>query len=476
MPSRPLRPAVEPLEDRCLPASLYVAPAGSDHNPGTSSEPLATIRHALALARPGDRVLLRSGTYHEKLVVPHGGSASGGFITLRAAPGAKPVLDGRGVFGASMILLSDVSWFRIAGLEIADDLGVNDGSGIRILGGGSHLELIGNTIHDIHGHSAMGITVYGTSAVPISNLLIEGNEIEHCDASDSEALTLNGNVTSFRVAWNRVHDVNNIGIDCIGGERDINPTQVARNGVVSHNTVWHAHSNYGGGYAAGIYVDGGRDIVIEDNRSYSNDLGIEVGAENPGVVASGITVRNNLIFGNDKGGLVFGGYDATRGRVKDCRFVNNVVYQNDRLDTGDGQVVVSYASGNVIAGNIIVAGSTGVLLSSDAGNVHNSFDANVWYSASGADNVSFTWNGSEYSTFADYRNGTKQDAHSRFANPRFVNAAKGDFHPAAGSPAIDAGSSRVGWFAPYDFDGNRRPQGGAPDAGAYEFVSPSRIR
>ena len=76
----------------------------------------------------------------------------------------------------------------------------------------------------------------------------------------SEALVLNGNVTGFQVTGNVVRDVNNIGIDMIGGETDIqpNPALVARNGIVRRNVVVAANSNYEGGYAAGIYVDGGR--------------------------------------------------------------------------------------------------------------------------------------------------------------------------------------------------------------------------
>ena len=67
-----------------------------------------------------------------------------------------------------------------------------------------------------------------------------------------------------RVTNNHVHDVNNIGIDFIGGERSIckDIGKVARNGICSGNRVERARSNYGGGFAAGIYVDGARDIKI----------------------------------------------------------------------------------------------------------------------------------------------------------------------------------------------------------------------
>lgn len=62
----------------------------------------------------------------------------------------------------------------------------------------------------------MGITIYGASDTPISDLIIDGNEIYN-QTTTSEALTLNGNVMGFQVTNNFVHDVNNIGIDFIGG-------------------------------------------------------------------------------------------------------------------------------------------------------------------------------------------------------------------------------------------------------------------
>jgi hypothetical protein len=53
------------------------------------------------------------------------------------------------------------------------------------------------------------------------------------------------------------------------------------------------------------------------------------------------------------------------------------------------------------------------------------------------------------------------------ADPLLVAPATFDFHLQAGSPAIGAGVSSS---AMTDFDGNPRPQSGAQDIGAYQFV------
>lgn len=445
-----------------------------------------TIQAALDQATAGDTISLNSGIYSEKISFPTGGSP-GNPITLRAAPGQFPTIDGTGVPGANLILIDGTAvaknYIVVWGLQLRNNLNVNDGSGIRILGSGTGIEIRGNQIQNITGDHAMGITVYATNPAPIANLVIDSNLIKNCEPAQSEALTLNGNVDGFEITNNVVRDVNSIGIDCIGGETDIqpNPALVCRNGLIRGNRVERANADYQGGFAGGIYVDGGRDITIENNVVTGSDLGIEIGAENAGVVTENVLVRNNVIYRNEKAGIVFGGFAGSVGRANNNAFRGNTLLENNtvgpngqgRYFSGNGvaEIWVQFAEGNVIENNIVYAGPANVFIGSfDAGSsVGNTFNYNLFHSVAGADTGEFSLNGVDYPGFAAWQTGTAQDAASIAADPMFADVGHADVHIDINSPAVNAGNPV---YAPdvseIDLDGQPRKVGAAIDIGADE--------
>ncbi len=459
--------------------SFYVSTSGNDANPGTELLPWKTFQKAFDAATPGSTVYIRGGVYNEKTTVNVSGTAEGGFITFRNYGSDTAILDGTGKTGDQLILIEDKSYLRFIGFELRNNLNQTFGSGIWVKGSGKYIELRQNKIHDMRRTGTgdcMAISVYGTALLPLSNIVIDSNVIYDCEPGYSEAVTLNGNVDTFRVSNNLVHDVNNIGIDMIGGENTApSPAvDVVRNGICSGNTVYNAHSLYGGGYAAGIYVDGGMNIIVERNTSSSNDVGIEIGCENQGRITSGIIVRNNLVFDNEKRGIGVGGYNyPSTGKVTTTSVLNNTCFNNDTYGTDEGELTVEYTENCTFKNNIFYSNTGNRLMVSTVGNSSgNVFDYNVWYAPGGSSSATIDYHGDVYTGFSSYQSGTGQDAHSNFVNPLFVSTVLPlpDLHLQEGSPALDAGDPA---FVPAsgetDRDGNARLTDLRVDCGAYEM-------
>jgi hypothetical protein len=400
----------------------FVSPLGNDSNPGTEVRPWKTIQKAAGSATPGSTVYVKAGTYKEKIAIKVQGDPTNGYITFQNYGADHVVISGANVKKLStadgsddIIYLQNKSYVRIIGFEIRD-LQAADGSGIRFWGAGNHIEIRNNIIHNIHGGGknggAMGITIYGANnTTSINNLIIDGNEIYDCQPAWSEALTLNGNIEQFQVTNNKVHDVNNIGIDFIGGESWIS-TKYTRNGICKGNLVYHARSSYGGGYAAGIYVDGGNNILLDSNEVYECDLGIEIGSENKGTIASGIIVQNNYIHTNDKVGIVFGGYDSTTGTVQNCEFTNNIFTGNDTFGEGNGELWIQYASNNLISYNTFTPTNQNIIVTSTKSNKNNTMNYDSFHITNGIKNAVFIWKSKTYKGLSSFQNNTGQEANA----------------------------------------------------------------
>ena len=133
---------------------------------------------------------------------------------------------------------------------------------------------------------------------------------------------------------------------------------------------------------------------------------------------SGNVAYNNLIYGNPAEGLTVG-YGVS----------NAAIYNNTFYNNGTG-IYIGSGSANALVRNNVVWQSGTAYSNAGAGTTQ---DHNLW--------------------------GT--------SDPRFVNAAAGDFHLQLGSPAIDIGAAIS--IVPTDLDAFPRPYGTAYDIGAYEW-------
>jgi hypothetical protein len=475
-----------------------VSTKGDDSNPGTEAAPWRSVQHAADTVRAGSTVNVRGGIYEELVNINASGNASDGYITFRSFPGETAVLDA-GHFtpvGRSGILtIHNQSYVRIQGFEIRNYRTAEHRLtplGISVTGAGSHIELMKNNVHDIEqnfngrdapgrGGNGFGIAVYGTDArTPISDLIIDGNEVHHLKTGSSESLVINGNVTNFRITHNVVHDNNNIGIDVIGFERTAPDPAVdqARDGIVSGNLVYNITSRgnpaYGNDQSSdGIYVDGGTRVLIEQNVIHNVDFGIELASEHQNRSTSYITARNNLIYHCNTAGVSIGGYAPERGHTDHSTIVNNTLYENDTAGTGSGEFQMQWnMEGDIFENNIVYAGPRCLIVRNrsqiDKTRQPVTIDHNLYYCASGSQ-VS-TWAGASATLtgFEKYVQSTGNDRHSSFSNPLFANPAKNNFHLESRSPAIAVGSNSGLPVGKLDLDGSPRVTSGKIDIGCYQ--------
>jgi hypothetical protein len=478
--------------------SFYVSTTGDDSNPGTETAPWRTVQHAADTVRAGSTVNVRSGVYEELVTIKASGNATDGYIIFRSYPGETAVLDAGHIVPngrSGIVTIHDKSYVRIEGFEIRNFRTAEHRLtplGISIMGSGSHIELLKNNVHHIEqtfpgrdhpgsGGNGFGIAVYGTDAkTPISELVIDGNEVHHLQTGSSESLVVNGNVTNFRITHNVVHDNNNIGIDVIGFEHTAPDPAVdqARDGVVSGNLVYNIHSRGNPAYqneenSDGIYVDGGTRILIEQNIIHDDDFGIELASEHKDRATSYITARNNLIYHCHTAGVSIGGYAPERGHTDHSTVVNNTLYENDTSDTGSGEFQMQWnMADDIFANNIVYAGPH-CLITLNRSQVDKqkppvAIDHNLYYCASGS--KASTWK--EFSAtvtgFDNYLQSTGNDRHSRFLDPHFVDPAANDFHLRSDSPAITAGTTEGVPTGELDLESSPRLKSGSIDIGCYQ--------
>ncbi|MCW5822395.1 MAG: right-handed parallel beta-helix repeat-containing protein [Cyanobacteria bacterium TGS_CYA1] len=303
--------------------------------PEDRNRPIVTVRQGESIQRAIERapegaiIKVQAGVYNEKIKFTRDN------IDLRGEPGA--VMDFASVDASEgAIRIDGRKNITIAGFEIKNIRGKSTPTAIQVEGVSSNIRILNNDIHHVENNSnAHAISVYGRNKSPIQNIEIAGNKVHDLKLGRSEAVVINGNVAQFKITDNKIYNSNNIGIDIIGGEGVSAGNDRARDGLIARNEVSNVSSATNPGYnfkkaAAGIYVDGGMRITIENNRVQNSDYGIEIASERRGLNAEGITVRNNDLIRNQLAGISIGGGDSSNGGITDSVIENNRLVNNVR--------------------------------------------------------------------------------------------------------------------------------------------------
>lgn len=397
-------------------ATFYVAPTGSDDNPGTASEPFATLQYAVRVVQPGDTIIIRPGTHTGFEITASG--APGAPIVIRGEQGA--VLDVAGPFNRR----GDIVVVRNASHIVIESLEVRDGSraGIAVLGEANAIaESV--VIRDVNVHDN---ELYGIFTAYTRGLLIEDSAISGSTKKDGIAISRLASDTVVR-------------------------RNVIRGNAASGILVNNDGEPSGGGVIA--------NVTIEGNTLYENG---QVGAAAINFAAvTRSRIVNNLLYENHATGIALSndGKDVRNGSF------DNLIAFNTIVQASDGRFAVSLKNGssrNRVINNILLhpgpEGSLEVDKSSavDLYSDHNVHTGRIWF------------NGRRVK-MGKWNRKLGQDANSIELTPGelFVDPLRANFRLKAGSPAIDRGMSVDGITT--DALGLPRPFGVGVDIGAFEY-------
>jgi parallel beta-helix repeat protein len=407
-----------------LPALLcgsdyFVAGTGKDNNHGNSpASPFRTIQKALDLARAGDVVNVMNGEYRNTcgdcaIAEFKRSGAEGAWITLRAYPGHKPVLN----FDSwkAILIKGGASYIEISGLEIHGDRADYTFEYCRAESAKNNQYCNGS-----------GINIDGREDGPHKphHIRIAGNHIWQCPAGGINAIqadyvTIEDNIIHEN-AWYSRFAMSGISIyQAWNSDEKAGPKIIVRRNRVFNNRSlvdWMVQNK----------LSDGNGIIIDDLRNTQNQSHI-------GPYHGGVLVENNLCFNN-------GGAGITAYLSDGVQIINNTTYKN-------GQVV-GYA-------DIFVNQSNSV-------KVFNNIASNP-IQVAGSDKVTVDYN------LTSKGASTINGSHNIVSDPRFVAAstewALADFHLAPGSPAIGSANASV---APSDdLERRKRALNGKVSRGAF---------
>lgn len=475
-------------------STLYVSPTGNDNltvAQNSINTPWRTLQKACNSAPVGSTVYFRGGVYPSNSVVMNVSGLAGNYIKFKNYAQEVPVIDG-GDASQTLLQITNRAYLIIDGLHFKN-VTMSGSRGVMIEGNSHHIEIRNCKISEINvsdsptympascSDNVSPLKVCGeNNAQAINNIIIANNEVFSCKTGCSEGIAVSGNVDGFLIEKNTVHDISNIGIVAAGFYSSCGSGQ-ARNGTIRGNVIYNCQfpNPAINTTASGIYLDGAKNMIVEQNRVYSCQVGIHVGCETTGQIADNNTVRNNIVYNNEKWGIGMGGY-VGKGFVENCRIINNTTFYNNYFYNGSygnfGEILLQQVRNSSINNNIcyiryqathavFMKWEYPALVSNITINHNTYFTPDACSSA-----LLMVREGSTNLDFSAYQ-ALGYDVSGNTLNPQFINPSLPHpyLHLQLSSPLINTADNALASTAgSVDFDGNAR-QVTNLDRGAYEF-------
>jgi parallel beta-helix repeat protein len=321
-----------------------------------------------------------------------------------------------------------------------------------------------------------GMFDYSPSPYAHNNVTISYSEFAFNNASGIEK---NGIGDSWLVDHSSFHDNSLTNADAFtGGIRFVasNSNDRATNVTIQYSVAYNNGTDVAGIVSTagdGLWFDTvGAGCKMVYNLSYNNhDAGILVEG------STGVLIQGNVASGNANGIRFY-------NHVQNSKVYNNTVYESTSSNIlmrglfGGGDPGGFIA--NEVKNNISIGSGRSFLADYGGENDGTNGSGNVYtYNAFGVQAANFIqWGTSTLSTYAAFDAAYGTATHSVAGDPKFKNAAGGDFSLLNGSPAVDTGTN-LG--VPYSLDND--PRGAFPwvtadqnnygsgwDIGAFVFI------
>lgn len=433
--------------------AFYVSPSGSDSNPGTMSQPFATLTKAQGVMRGSTikTAYLRAGVYSvTQMLTLTSADNNETWMTYPGDAVNSAILDASGMTFSNcgnnnVILIQGGNNITIDSLQIRN---FTNGGGVTVHGGPAYPDVQ----HD-------GCYSYAATGAAHSNKVT--NNIIHDSGIGADniypwgwfcGITIWGDVQNSVVTNNVVYNMGGMGISF--SLLQMGPSGGLNNSIMSNNVIYNTNTDSGSGDLAAIYaVDrtAGSSTGVQIKNNFIRDSG------NPaksikGIYlddnASNISVTGNIVTGNATYGVQYhsGHNNHLTGNIFDLGTSGSeylALYQN--------QSAAGSMTGNTFTNNIVIGGFSG---SGTTGDIFYSGYGNSFAYPTVRDNVYWNYSGGSIPTSGDISD----------TNPVHVDPEIScwNYHVASGSPVYGSPVS----FAPIAGDwgppGYQIPQTGTP--------------
>ncbi len=320
--------------------AFYVAPSGSDANPGTSQAPFQTIQRAASMARaPGTIVHVAPGVYASASAIytQYAGASTARIVFVSDTPWAARII----VSGAQQAWYNSADYVDIVGFDVTN---TSSSGSLGIDNFGSYTRIIGNHVHNV---AQWGCPSNGGAGIDDHNYAasgddVIGNVVDHIGPLTACTL-VQGIYHSNRGGhiWNNIaYASSGYGIHCWHADTDI---------VIGNNLVFGNRTGgvvFGAGDAPGGVTT---DNMVVTNNIVTANAGF--GIRELGLVGAHNQVDHNNVYNNSSGayGMLYG--VATNALSVDPQFVT---WQA----TGGGDYHLRASSPLINAGTSLGAPST----------------------------------------------------------------------------------------------------------------------